>query len=126
MLVASCSILCSALLPPALSFPVLLLLSAVAGLKHITLAINVPCAQSDSRNENKDADRPSTSHRPQHPQRPQGGQSTVETRAPNERVENVFASAVIKLDFFLSALLGVVPSVEEGFLLPGLRTVIPR
>lgn len=44
----------------------------------------------------------------------------------HERVENVFASAVIKLDFFLSALLGVVPCVEEGFLLPGLRTVIPR
>jgi len=28
---------------------------AVAGLKHFTLAINVPCAQSDSHNENKDA-----------------------------------------------------------------------
>lgn len=42
------------------------------------------------------------------------------------RVENVFASAVIKLDFFLSALLGVVPSAKEGFVLAGLRTVIPR
>lgn len=59
-------------------------------------------------------------------QRPQGVQGTEETRAPIERVENVFASAVIKLDFFLSTLLGVVPSVEEGFVLPGLRTVIPR